>query len=160
MATNLAQQYASSQIQPYNSPLFSEVLPFTKAWEAIAPQAKSAGVSQINPEAMRQYNTQYQGYMNDMASSGGGRFGRAWGGVGSLQAESERQRQASIQDWLNQYQQGYKQLFYDPSQQAWDSAITMGKAPNQTLKQTPTWDQLYGQYQSQLGGTADVSPFL
>jgi len=160
-ATPVAQQVVSSLPKPIDQPSFSQVLPFEKGWERIVPGARAAAISQINPEAMRQYNIAYQSYMNNLASMGGGRFGGAgMGGLGSLQAESERQRQASIQDWLNQYQQGYKQLFYDPSQQAWDRALTLGQAPNTSLTKSPTWDKLYSKYQSQFGGTTEKSPFV
>jgi LysM repeat protein len=139
-------------------PTFQQTLPFYKAWESMVPQATSAAASQINPELMRNYKSQYQDYMTGLTSSGGQRFGRGMAGIGDLKASTERSRQGQLQDWLNQYQQGYKSLFYEPSAESWDKARTQGQAPDQNLAKIPTWDEVYGRYQDVYGVGDSPSP--
>jgi hypothetical protein len=163
MATNLAQQYTGSIANTAKNiadiPNFQEVLPFYKAWQGIVPQATLAAESQINPEAQRQYKSGYRDYMSGMASSGGQRFGHGLAGVGSLKAESERNRLAQLQDYLNQYQQGYNQIFYEPSQTAWNKSLTQGIRPDASLASIPTWADLYDKYSQLYGVTSGSSPF-
>ena len=157
--TSLADQYAQPGVDAglaTNVPSFQEALPFYDAWGALQPHALQSAESQVNPEAMRDYSRSYRDYMSGMTSSGGQRFGRALGGVGDLKAASERNRLASVQDWLGQYQQGFKDLFYNPSESAWNQAITQGKAPDQSLTNMPTWEDLYGKMSDAYGGS---SPF-
>jgi hypothetical protein len=155
----LAQQYAAPAVQAApTSPQFEQVLPFYDAWQGMVPQASQAAASQINPELMREYNEANRNYMMGMTGSGGERFGRALAGVGDLKAATERNRQAQMQDWLNQYQQGYKEMFYNPSRDAWNSAVTQGKTPDQSLKTIPTWNDLYDKYSSSYGVGQSTSP--
>ncbi|MHA1305424.1 MAG: hypothetical protein ACTSPI_17125 [Candidatus Heimdallarchaeaceae archaeon] len=140
-------------------PSFQEVLPFYSAWQRIVPQATLAAQSQINPEAIRQQRTAQRGYMGNLASSGGQRFGRGLAGRGEIKASGERERLAQLQDWLSQYQQGYNQLFYQPSESAWNQALTQGIRPDSSLANIPTWDDLYDRYNSAYGVGASTSPF-
>ena len=158
--TSLASQYAAPAVQNApTSPQFEEVLPFYDAWSGIVPQASQAAASQINPELMREYSSANRNYMMGMTGSGGERFGRALAGVGDLKAATERSRQAQMQDWLNQYQQGYKEMFYNPSREAWNKAVTQGKTPDQGLTKIPTWNDLYDKYSSSYGVGETTSPF-
>jgi LysM repeat protein len=161
-ARRLAEEYTRSIREQAEKvaaiPTFQETLPFYEAWQGMVPQATQAASSQINPELMRNYKSQYRDYVTGMTSSGGQRFGRALGGIGDLKAATERSRQGQLQDWLNQYQQGYKSLFYDPSKEAWDASRTQGKAPDQALANIPTWDDVYGRYQDVYGVGESSSP--
>lgn len=158
-AQPLATQYAAPAVQAApTSPQFEQVLPFYDAWQGMVPQASQAAASQINPELMREYNAANRNYMSGMTNTGGERFGRALAGIGDLKATTERNRQAQMQDWLNQYQQGYKEMFYNPSRDAWNSAVTQGKTPDQGLKTIPTWNDLYDKYSSSYGVGQSTSP--
>ncbi len=161
LATGYAQTGVTAGQNASATPQFESVMPFYDAWGRMLPQATDAANSQINPESVRNFNSQYNDYMSGMTSAGGQRFGRALGGVGDLKASAERDRQGQLQDWLNQYQQGYKEIFYNPSRDAWNSAITQGSTPDQTLKEIPTWDKAYqtlsNQYQG--GSVNNASPF-
>jgi hypothetical protein len=155
----LASQYAAPAVQNApTSPQFEQVLPFYDAWAGMVPQASQAAASQINPELMRDYNAANRNYMMGMTGSGGQRFGRGLAGVGDLKAATERSRQGQMQDWLNQYQQGYKEMFYNPSRDAWNSAVTQGKTPDQSLTKIPTWNDLYDKYSSSYGVGETGSP--
>jgi len=159
---SLADSYAQPGVdagKAADQPSFQEALPFYKAWEGFVPQASQAAASQINPEAQRQLKSNLYDYNMGMAGAGGQRFGRALGGVGDLRAAAERNRQGQMQDWLNQYQQGYKKLFYEPSETAWNRAITQGTNPDNTLKEIPTWDDVYSRYQDVYGVGENTSPF-
>jgi len=152
-SSNLASQYAQTGVNAGNiasqTPQFEKVLPFLDAWGRMIPQATQTAASQIDPELMRTYKSQYNDYMAGMTGAGGERFGRGLSGLGALKAETERSRNAQLNDWLNQYQQGYKELFYEPSRSAWNAAITQGQAPDQTLKNIPTWEDAYQQLSNQ-----------
>lgn len=167
----LAEQYTKPIVdkaaQIAKIPTFQQALPFYDAWSGIVPQATRAAESQINPEVMRDYNQAYESYMGNLVSKGGQRFGRGFSadnygggmaGIGGLKAASERNRQGQLQDWLNQYQQGYKQMFYEPSQQAWEASRTQGIKPDQSLTNVPTWSDLYGKYSSTYGVGDTTSP--
>lgn len=142
-------------------PQYENVMPYYEAWEQMLPAATDAATSQINPESMRQYQSQYRDYMGGMTSAGGERFGRGLSGVGTLKAESERNRQAQLQDWLGAYQKGYNTLFYEPSRDAWNKARTQVQ-PGGTMQQAtiPTWEDVFTKTNSTygLGGTTN-SPF-
>lgn len=146
----IAEQYTSDIAkqaeQVANTPSFQEALPFYEAWGRFLPQASETAASQINPEVMRDYRANLYDVQSNLADTGGQRFGRGLGQIGDLKAQTERNRQAQMQDWLSQYQQGYKTLFYEPSETAWNQAVTLGKAPDQQLKQVPTWDEVYSKY--------------
>jgi hypothetical protein len=161
-STTLADEYAQTGVnagKAADQPSFQEALPFYKAWEGFVPQASRAAASQINPEAQRQLKSNLYDYNMGMAGAGGQRFGRALGGVGDLRAAAERNRQAQMQDWLNQYQQGYKTLFYEPSETAWNRAITQGTNPDNTLTEIPSWEDVYSRYQDVYGVGENTSPF-
>jgi hypothetical protein len=160
----LAGQYAAPGVEAGQNvsaqDQFETVMPFYDAWGRIVPQASAAAASQINPELMRQYEQQARNYAHGMVSAGGQRMGRGLAGLGELKAESERNRQAQMQDWLNQYQQGYREIFYDPSRDAWNKAITQGKTPDSSLTTVPTWDEVYQKYNNLYGvqGASTAAP--
>ena len=160
-----AQSYAQPGVeagQNADQASFQEALPFKEAWGRLSPQATNAAVSQINPEVQREFDSNYRNLMNNLTSSGGQRFGRGLAQGGELRASAERNRLGQVQDWLSQYQQGYKSLFYEPSQTNWNKAITSGVAPDQSSVEIPTWSDVYNTTNdangySGLGGSG--SPF-
>lgn len=143
---DLAQQYANmaGAQNVYKGPMFNQVLPFYQAWEKMQPMAQAEAEAQINPFVQRQYGQDYGNMMNQMAQQGSGRFGAAMGNVGALQAETERNRRAQLLDWIGQRRQGFEQLFYNPSETAFNQAIERGQTP--TAPTIPTWDQFNKQY--------------
>jgi hypothetical protein len=127
----------------YNGPLFSEVLPYEKAWGALKPTIEAEGATQVNPFVQRDLNKNLYSYYTGLAGQGGQRFG--YKGAGSMEAAAEATRKAQILDWVNQREQGYKTLFYDPAQKAFNQAIEYGQSP--TAPKIPTWEEmakLYG----------------
>ena len=160
-AQTLAQQYAdplTGQIKSAAAiPQYENAMPFYDAWNRMVPQATMAAESQINPEAQRQFKSQYGDYMSGMTSAGGQRFGQGLAGVGNLRAAAERDRQAQLQDWLNSYQTGYKELFYNPSRDAWNSARTQANFDS-TQYQVPTWDDVYNKYNTAYGVAGAQTP--
>jgi len=131
----------------YKGPGFQDVLPFYKSWEKLLPAAQGAAAEQVNPELNRQYNTQLMNTMYGIAQ-GGGRGSQTWGNVSQLGAETERQRKAGILDWLNKYQQGYRELFYNPAQEAFNRATTLNPTKTPTVAGMPTsWNDFMKQYQ-------------
>lgn len=134
----------------YQGPVFSEVLPYTQAWGSIKPYAEQEAYTQVNPYVQRDLATQMRNYYANLASTGGGRSGRAIGQMGNLWATAEQNRKAQTLDWLAQREQGFKNLFYDPAQQAWQEATELGKTPSNI----PTWEELA----KQMGYTIGTQP--
>ena len=66
------------------------------------------------------------------------------GGFGGIEADIERARKAQILDWLNARQQGFRELFYDPSEAAFTRAIELGQTP--TTPTVPTWEGFMRRY--------------
>jgi len=155
-AQPIADQYAAQGVAAGQAvsarPSFQEAMPFYDAWGRLAPQATLAAESQVNPEMVRQYKAQSGDYMRGMTSAGGQRFGTGLAGLGEMKAAAERERNAQLQDWLGAYQKGYKELFYSPSETAWNLATT--QAPNQDLLKIPTWADVYDKYNTMYGGGA------
>lgn len=156
---SLAEQYAAPAVdQAPTGPTFSEVLPFYEAWGKLQPQADLAIGQQIDPEIQRNLKSTTRDYMGQLASSGGGRFGRAQGGVGAIQAQSARDRAAQLEDWRSTYRTGFQDLFYKPSEEAWTKGMTLGT--QQTRPEIPTW----ADFQQQMGvtpaPTAPVAPTM
>ena len=147
----IAEQYtAATGGAPKQTKTFGEVLPYAQAWKKLQPGAAASAAQQVGSEIQRAYNSAVRNYMNSMAGAGGGRFGRALGGVGSIWAQSERDRKAQELDWVNQYERGFQDLFYNPSQEIWANAMTTGgtgKAP-----EMPSWDQFVQEYGASLPG--------
>lgn len=156
----IAEQYAAPIVEQAQNigPSFQEVMPFYDAWERLVPQATNAAASQVNPEVMRGLKTNMYDYMNNLTARGGQRFGRGLSGVGDIRASAERDRQAQLQDWLNQYRQGFSTLFYEPSQEAWNRATTQGGTPDESLKNMPGWDEYAQKYGQAYGTGESVSP--
>ncbi len=159
----LAQQYTDPLTGQLKNaaeiPQYENVMPFYDAWGRMVPQATQAAASQVNPEAQRVFNQAYKDYMSGMTSSGGQRFGTGLAGVGSLRASAERDRQAQLQDWLNSYQTGYKELFYNPSRDAWNTARTQANFDS-TQYQIPTWESVADKYGTMYGSTPTTNPKL
>jgi hypothetical protein len=162
---SLAQQYTdplTGQLKPAAEiPQFQNALPFYEAWNRIQHGAQLAAESQINPEAQRTFNGQYSDYMNGMVNAGGQRFGQGLAGVGSLKAGAERNRLATLQDWMGQQQQGFTDLWYNPSMEAWNTARTQANPGTAvgTVK-VPTYDEYMQTYNTPAMGTGQsVSPF-
>jgi hypothetical protein len=152
----MAEQFTASAGSAPKAATFEETLPYEKAWGALAPTAYQSALQQISPEIMRQYNAAKQSYMNALASSGGGRFGRGMGGLGTIQAESERSKKAQALDWTNVYEQGFRDLWYTPQENTWASAMTQGKTPRTPA--IPTWENYASQYNAMNPGTPITTP--
>lgn len=159
--TDLARQYTDPLTGQLKNaaeiPQYENVMPFYDAWGRMVPQATMAAESQINPESLRQYNSAYGQYMSGMTSAGGQRFGRALGEVGNIKATAERDRQAQLQDWLNAYQTGYKDLFYNPSRDAWNTARTQANFDSKQYT-IPTWNDVYEKYNTAYGVQGAQTP--
>lgn len=157
---NLQQQYAdkAGAGSVYKGPVFSEVLPFQQAWNQMLPTVEQEGSAQINPFINRQLRQQSSDFYNQLASQGGGRFGAARGGIGTVQADMEKQRRAQMLDWIAQRQQGFQELFYNPAQDAFNRAIELGKTP--TAPRVPTYQELFsgGYDPSKSYNTVEQSP--
>jgi len=152
--TNLAEQYSNQAgaNKTYKGPVFSQVLPFQNAWSSLLPTVEAEGASQINPFIQRDLNAQSRGFLNQLASTGGGRLGRATGGLGEIQAGAERDRKAQLLDWINQRKSGFENLFYNPSRDAFNNAIELGQTP--TTPKIPT----YGDFAKTMGDTITNQP--
>jgi hypothetical protein len=139
--TNLAQSYAdqAGAKNVYKGPVFGEVLPFQKAWAQMQPTVEAEANAQVNPFIQRQQKAQSSQFYNQLAGQGASRFGSAQGGIGTIQADMEKQRRAQIMDWMNQKQQGFTQLWYNPTEANYNKAIEIGKTPD--APKVPTWDE-------------------
>lgn len=171
-SADLANQYASTGVtsgeNASSTGSFKEkVGDLLTLWEGLKPQATAAAESQINPEILRNYLPQKEGLMGNLASTGGYRMGRGFdpegsitglASLGALKASTERERQSQLQDWLNQYQTGFNELWYTPSETAWNAATTQGTTPNSSLTTIPTWSDLYSKYQTAYGVGDTASP--
>lgn len=145
VAKDFANQAGAGNV--YKGPVFEEVLPFYKAWEGLLPMVEQEAAAEINPSMQRQLRSASENIYNQMAASGGGRFGSSWGQLGDAYAQNEQQRKSLTADWLNQRRQGFKTLWYDPSQTAFNRAIELGQTPN--APKIPT----YTEYQKMLTPT-------
>lgn len=143
-AKDIANQAGAGNV--YKGPVFEEVLPFYKAWEGLLPMVQQEAESEINPGMQRQLRQASENIYNQMAG-GGGRFGSSWGQLGDAYAQNEQQRKSLTADWLNQRRQGFKSLWYDPSQTAFNRAIELGQTPG--APKIPT----YAEYQKMLNPT-------
>jgi len=123
----------------YTGPLFSEVLPFYKAWETLLPTVEQEAAAQIDPFIQRELRQQQQEYGTQLARTGGGRFGRALGGFGAIEAEAERRRRAQLLDWIGQRRRGFEELFYRPAEEAFMRSIELGRTPEAPTM--PTWEE-------------------
>lgn len=166
MATSiggLSQQYANQAgaNHVYKGPVFDEVLPYYKSWEALLPSVQQEASRQVNPGIQRQLRQTSRDIYNNLAGSGGGRFGSSWGQLGNAAAEAERNRRAQTLDLQNTYEQGYKTLWYDPSRQNFNRAIENGQVPG--VPNALTWQQFQGMMggggmPSQTGGQTPQQP--
>jgi hypothetical protein len=137
---NVVNQVGGDKV--YKGPVFGQVMPYAQTWNALKPAFEQEAYSMINPESRRALTDAMSAYMNQQASQGGGRFG--FRGQGSLLAEAERNRKAQVQDWLNTREQGFQQLFYNPSQEAFNQAIEFGQTPNTPV--APTYEDFMKTY--------------
>lgn len=142
LAQDIAKQSGTGSV--YSGPLFSEVLPFYKAWETLLPQVKNEAYSQINPFIQRDLKNNVRDYTYNVLAGGGNRFGRAIGQLGKFRANAQRDLTSQTQDWVNSRQQGFQSLFYDPAAQAWERAMMLGQKP--TAPKIPTWGQFSNQF--------------
>ena len=143
LAQNIANMVGAQNV--YKGPLFGEVLPFEQAWGKMLPAATEEANAQINPFLQRDLRNQLNSYNLGLANTGAWRFG--FGGRGSMEAETERNRKAQVLDLLNQRQSGFKQLFYDPTEQAFQRAIELGQTPTApNINTMPTWAEFNAKY--------------
>lgn len=113
----------------YKGPVFGEVLPFYQAWESLLPMYQEEARAQISPFIQRQLQRDLGQLNRNLAGSGMWRFSGARSG-GGIKANAQREQTAQELDWLGQRQQGFKELFYDPAEQAWTRAIQLGQNPD------------------------------
>jgi len=137
--SNLANTYANQAGANLVSkgPVFSQVLPFSKAWEQLLPAAEAEAIQQISPGIERQLRTSLDSYYKGLAGRGGGRFGGSQ--VGNLQAEAERNKKSQTLDWLQQRRAGFNELFYKPSETAYNKGLELGNVG--TVPTIPTWSE-------------------
>jgi len=163
--------YAEQMARSNTIPQFENAIgDYEKLWqERFAPGIQLAGESQINPEALRNYNQAYEGYMGNMVSSGGQRFGRGFSadnaggglaGIGNLKAASERARLGTLQDWMGQQKGGIQDLWYNNQRDIWNKAKTQIQ-PGETMDipKIPTWQEGLDQYGTAYGVGESKSPF-
>jgi len=125
---------------------YSHMGDYQDIWESrFQPGAIATGEQVIKPEMMRNYNERYGDYMRGLAQSGGGRFGRALGGVGNLKAASNRDYINTLQNWLGQQKMGIEDMWYNKAQDIWNQARTQVKPGetmvNEGIYQTPSWEE-------------------
>ena len=162
----LAQQYTNPLTGQLATaaeiPMFQQVVPFMDFWEQrLQPGALQTGEQFIKPEVMRQYGEANRGYMNDMTSAGGQRFGRALGELGNIKAASSRDYNAQLQDWVGQQRQGWENLWYNPQRDIWNKGITQAK-PGSVYGQDldiPTWEDNWKKYAPAYGAGESTSLF-
>jgi hypothetical protein len=124
----------------YTGPLFSEILPYEKAWEMMLPAIQQEAAVVVNPFIDRDLKSAARSYMTDLAGGGGGRFGRGLGGVGHIFAQSEQQRKAQMEDFINAREQGFETGIYNPTEEAWTRAIELGQSKK--AQKMATYDEL------------------
>jgi len=159
---SLAKQYAApvKKLAP-KIPQWENVLPWEKLWGGVEQPMTEAAYSQVTPELQRQYKGALRNYMAGMAGSGGGQFGRGWGGVGDLQARAERQRKEQASNWLDTYRNTMKE-WYGQTGQQYEKARSGG---TQYDYKVPTWQEMAKQV-APMGGTPQTgsqwmqSPFI
>lgn len=142
----LVKKFAEAGGTAPTAPVFREVLPFEQAWGRFAPTYEQMGRGQINPYLDRQQAQQDRAYNLQQAGGGGWRFGR--GGLGTIEADTERQRKSQMQDWMNLGRSGFQGTFYDPAEKAWTRGLELGKTKEElmgNIKMPTTWDQFQGQ---------------
>lgn len=133
--------------KPTQNPSFFPSL--TEQWDLMQPAAMNAAAQAVDPELQRGYNKNYGNLTRQLASSGAGSFGRGLGQIGSLQAETARQRAAQLYDVVNQYRAGFENLYYNPTWESWKNSLTnYGTADTPKM---PSWDEFYANYGGQLG---------
>lgn len=144
---NVAEKYADAvgANDVYQGPVFGEVLPFYEAWEQMRPAVTAEAEAQVNPFIERAVNRETTQFNRELARSGGGRFAGSRSELGNVQADLERQRRSQIMDWQNQRQQGFRELFYNPAERAFNRQIELGQTPGEV--KIPTWDEFTKNYQ-------------
>lgn len=164
-STSLARKYTDpltgSIIAASEIPQFQNMMPFYEAWGRVAPGAQLAAEQSINPEAARTFRSNYNDYMSGMVNAGGQRFGAGLSGIGALKADAERNRLANIQDWLGLQRQGFEDLWYNPSMEAWNTSRTQIQ-PGKTMEavKIPTWEDYTSTYNTPAYGEGQsTSPF-
>jgi hypothetical protein len=97
----------------------------------------------INPFIQRDLNASTKQYDLGVAGGGGWRYGR--GGLGTLGADAERNKKEQLLNWINTRRQGFMDLFYKPTEDAWNKkALEMGTQPG--APSIPTWEELKKKY--------------
>ena len=94
--------------------------------------------------------------MGNMASSGAGRFGRGWGGVGSLQASTERERGNQITNWADKIQREWYEPLYSDTAKAWTAAATLGHDPEKRFSAPTDISGYESEYFANLPGSSKL----
>jgi len=137
----IAQQYAEPAVKQAPSiPQWENVLPWEKLKSQFQPYFQGAAEGYVGPEVQRQYRQNLINYMNNLASSGGGRFGRGLGGTGSLASDAQRSLQEQMLDFQNQYNQAL-QGWYSGTGSAYGKARDAGDVYNYKV---PTYAEFTG----------------
>jgi len=100
--STIADDYAKGGVEAAPTiPQFENVLPWQNVQQGWLSDMRAVGQQYVMPDIQRDLSRDMQEYMMGMASAGGGRFGRAWGGTGGLQAAAQRSAEEQTQDWVS-----------------------------------------------------------
>jgi len=162
MAT-LYEQYAQPATSFFggmaNQPLPSDLWDYNKVWGGFRNPVQELAAQQINPEVTRQYRQNLRGIQSNLGSQGGFRFGAGRGQIGSLKAQSERDRIAQIGDWENWFRTGVYDPLYQSAYGNFQRALSSGLKPSRVIS-VPRWEDLFDKYNQMYGNVAQVSsPF-
>lgn len=116
---------------PQANQVFGDVLPFDQAWGAILPLISEAIQYNVDPEIQRQFGQAQRGLTANLAATGGGAFSSGIAQMGALEADSMRRKNELSKLFEDQYRQGFESLWYNPTQDAYNKALTQGKTPSQ-----------------------------
>lgn len=104
---SIAEDYVPDDVAPSKDiPQFENVLSRQELINQMAPTVREQAAAEVTPELVRNYTRNYRDYMGGLAQQGGGRFGRALGNVGAMQADYNRRRGEQMQDWMNTFNTG------------------------------------------------------
>lgn len=150
---SIASQYAQGAAdQAPTIPSWQAELPWESLKSQFQPQFEGSAQQFVAPEVNRQYKQSARDYMNNMASVGGGRFGRGWGGVGSLGATAQRSLKEQMLDYVNQYNSALGE-WYGKTGEEWGKAATAGNVYDYNV---PSYAEFTGA--TQLPSEATTSP--
>ena len=126
---NLADQYSKGGVESAPAtdiPIAAEELPEADWQRMVMPMAYEFGRAEVQPYIQRQLDRDLQDYMMGMANVGGGRFGRAWGGTGTLQSEAAQNLDYQSKLMGENMYSGMFQPMYQEWEKQWNKAKNAG----------------------------------